>query len=278
MPNETGSASTKLGTVVVEQDFAGTKLQFPTDLELFLQTLAEGAKVRVVANLNLANLQSNFDAIVKSFPMPNDTSGYGTKFVASVENASLQAAGDTAVVDANINVQVWQIEKGLPGAGATLRTKQQCTDFGWPIGRICINVPEKVEIKPGDDIKLKLVEEGIHGRVALSLATPDGQSVEVRPGDIHVVPRGDVGKFLNEIAGIFDSNLSSLVRREVADIISDGTLRKSLPEEMQAFSPSIASIQFLTRPDGALGVAVDFQAMITAAQLTEWMQKAMAEA
>lgn len=275
MSNESGVASTKLGTVNIQSDVAGTTLVFPVDLELFLSTSEEGAKVGIIAEVGLANLQSSFDGIAKSLSMPNDTSGYGTKIVAHVEGASLSAAGDTAVIDANVNVTVWQIEKGIPGSGFTLRWETKCIELPWPVGKVCTDVPVKVEIPPGSDIKLKLLTEGVNGTVALSLATPDGASIEIRPGPATVTPRSDIGKFFNDVAGIFNQNLSARAQKEVAEIVNDGTLRQALPPEILAFNPSIAGVQFLTLSDGSLGVKVNFQAALTPAQLTEWIQKSI---
>lgn len=275
MAGESGYASTKLGTVSIQSDVAGTQLTFPVDLELSLSTSIEGARVGVIAEVGLASLQASFDGIAKSLPMPNDTSGYGTKIVAHVESASLGASGDTAVVDANVNVTVWQIEKGIPGGGFTVRWETKCVDLGWPLGKVCADVPVKVEIPPGPDIKAKILTEGVNGNVALSLATPDGVSIEIRPGSTTVTPRSDIGKFFNDIAGIFNQNLSTRAQKEIAEIVNDGTLRQALPAEILAFNPSIAGVQFLTRGDGSLGVKVDFRAVLTPAQLTEWMQKSI---
>lgn len=275
MAGESGYASTKLGTVSIQSDVAGTKLTFPVDLELSISTSADGAKVEVIAEVGLASLQASFDGIAKSLPMPNDTSGYGTKIVARVESASIGASGDTAVVDANVNVTVWQIEKGIPGGGTTVRWETRCVDLGWPIGKVCTDVPVSIEVPPGPDIKLELLTEGVNGNVALSLATPDGVSIEIRPGPATVTPRSDIGKFFNDIAGIFNQNLSARAQKEVAEIVNDGTLRQALPAEILAFNPSIAGVQFLTKSDGSLGAKVDFRAVLTPAQLTEWMQKSI---
>lgn len=275
MANESGIVAAKLGTVNIESDIAGTKLNFPVDLELSLKTSLEGAEVGILASIGLSSLQSSFDAIVKSLPMPNDTSGYGTKIVAWVENASLRASGDTALLDANINVKVWQIEKGVPGGGATVRWETRCQDLPWPIGRVCLDVPVSIEMPPGDDIKIELLTEGVNGTVNLSLATPDGTTIEMRPSAANVTPRSDIGKFLNSVAGIFDQNLSALAQKEIAEIVNDGTLRQALPPQILAFNPLISSVQFTTRSDGSLGAAVKFQAILTSTQLTEWLKSSV---
>lgn len=275
MANESGSAALNLGTVIIQSNVAGTVLDFPTELELSIHTSQEGAKIGILARVALANLQNSFDAIAKTLPMPNDTSGYGTKIVARVESASLGASGDTAQLAANVNVTVWQIEKGLPGGGTTIRWETRCVDLPWPVGRVCTDVPVKVEVPPGPDIKLEVLKEGFNAQVALSLATPDGQSIEIRPGPATVTPRGDLGKFFNDIAGIFNQNLSAQAQREIAEIVNDGTLRQALPAEILAYNPKVASVQFQTRPDGTLGAMVDFRAALTAEQLAEWIKKSI---
>jgi hypothetical protein len=276
MAEESGFASTKLGTVTIRSDVAGRMLDLPVDLELSINTTAEGAKLRVVAEVGLANVQGGFDDIMKSVPMPNDTSGYGTKIVASVQSASLRAEGNTAVVDANVNVTVWQIEKGVPGGGTTIRWEEKCVDLPWPVGRVCTNVPTEITMPPGDDIKLQLLSEGVTGTVPLQLVTPDGISIEMRPGPATVTPRSDIGRFFNDVAGIFNSNLSARAQVEIADIVNDGKLRQALPTTIREFNPQIANVQFVTKTDGSLGVKVDFRAVITPLQLTTWMQQSMA--
>lgn len=275
MAEESGSVSTKLGTVIMKSDVAGTALEFPVDLELSISTSVEGAKINILAEVGLASLQASFDSIAKSLPMPNDTSGYGIKTVAHVESASLSASGDTAVVEANINATVWEIAKGLPGGGATIRYEVRCINL--LVGEACSKWPVSVETPPGDDVKLKLLTEGLNGRVALSLATPDGVSIEMRPGPAIVTPRGDIGRFFNDVAGIFDYNLSSRAQIEIGEIVNDGNLRQALPAEILAFNPTIAGVQFMTRLDGSLGAKVDFHANITTAQLTEWIQNSISK-
>jgi hypothetical protein len=262
-----------LGPLTFQSDVAGTKVEFPVELSLSLSTSPLGVHLTVLADIGFSNLQAQFDAIAKSLPMPNDTSGYGTKTVAKVTGASLSASGDTAVVAATVDVEIWQIEKGLPG-GITVRTRRECVDLG-PLGKACVDIPERVEFPPGPDIKLKLLSEGLSAQVALSLATPDGVSVEVRPGSASVTPRGDVGRFFNDIARIFNEDLSSKVQAELKEIVSDGTLRQALPTEIREYNPKIAAVQFATRSDGSLGAKVQFEALLTPDQLTAWLQKAI---
>lgn len=264
----------KLGTVSMTSDIAGTPVNFPVDLLLSLTSSTAGVSLEVVAEIGMSELQAKFDTIAKTFPMPNDTSGYGTKIVAKVASAGLRSGGDAAILEANIDAEVWQIEKGLPGGGTTVRWEQRCINL--PFGqRVCTDVPVTVEVKPGPDIKAKLIGEGLSCSVPLSLTTPDGVSIEVRPGNASVTPRGDVGRFLNDIAGIFNQSLSDQAQRELKDVVNDGSLRQALPPDIRAYNPKIVAVQFMTRADGSLGARVQFEALLTAQQLTEWVARSL---
>lgn len=178
--------------------------------------------------------------------------------------------GDTATIHANVNVDIWHIEKGIPLGGTTIRWETRCVDV--PIfGKVCTDVPVSVEPLPGDDVKIKILEEDIVGEISLVLLTPDNQSVEVHPTKVDVKPRGDVGKFFDDIAGIFNYSLSDVARREIAEIVNDGTLRQALPKEILAYNPSIRAVQFNTSVDGELETHVTFYALLTPEQLTEWI-------
>ena len=263
-----------LGLVELRSNVAGSEVVFPVKLALDISSKEDAVNVSVSAVISLANLQSNFDAVVKSFPMPNDMSGYGTKFVVTVKGASLSPAGDGATLIADVNVVAWQIEKGLPLAGTTIHYERYCVDIPF-VGKVCTDVPVSVEPRSGDDIKLRLFEEDVAGQIDLALFTPDGNSLELRPTKVDIKPRGDIGKFFNDVAGIFNSNLSDVVRREIAEVINDGTLRKALPVEFQAFNPLIKTAHFATSEGGQLDVVVMFTAQITAGQLTEWLAKSV---
>lgn len=275
MPEESGSTMLDLGTVEIQSTIGGIALAFPTHLQLSIQTDKDGAALDIKADVDLSSLQDNFDPIVKSFPMPNDTSGYGTKFTASIASASLIPAGDMAVLEANVNATAWHIEKGIPGGGTTVRWETRCADLGWPIGKVCTDVPVSVEVPPGPDIKLEIAKEGFNASVSLSLATSDGKSIELRPGEAVVHPRGDLGKFLNELAALFKSDVSTLAQKKIQDIVNDGTLRQALPAEINTFNPVIKTAQFFTTTKGNLGARVMFHALLTPEQLAEWIKKSL---
>jgi hypothetical protein len=263
-----------LGTVEIENVVSGTPVKVPVSLDLNISTVEAGIQVGVMADLNLGDLQSKIDAIAKSFPMPRDNCpGYGQHVLPSVESVALRAAGNTAAIDARVNVVVWDCQAGVPLGGTTVRWETKCVRvFG---KKLCTDVPVKVEPRPGPDIKNILVREGLAGEVRLVLAVPNGQTIELKPVSTAVQPRGDVGRFFNNIAGIFNSNLSDVAQKEIRSIVDAGTLRQTLPKEILAFNPAIKSAAFQTTPDGTLGVRVSFEAIISAQQLTEWLQASL---
>ena len=274
MPIEHNATAVSLGTVELQQIVAGTQLVFPVDLSLSLTTSPEGVSLDLDAAVGLGPLQANFNAIARSLPIENDMSGYGTKYYVTVESAGLESAGDSAVLKANINVDAWQIEKGVPGGGFTIRWETRCVSLG-PLGKVCTDVPVKVEVPPGPDIKVKLFTEGVACEVSMSLATPDASTIEIRPGAAKAVPRSDIGKFLNDVLGLFNTNLSAMAQKEISEVVNDGSLRQALPKEIAAYNPVIQSVQFETRADGTLGVRVGFRARLTPEQLTEWIKKSL---
>lgn len=265
-----------LGTVEMESDVSGTKVKLPVALDLTINTIQTGFQLSITSLVDMSDLQNKFDTIVKSFPVPADNCpGYGQHVLPTVESANLSPGGDTAIFDAKVNVVVWDCQQGVPLGGTTVRWETKCVDLGWPLGRVCTDVPVKVEPKPGPDIKNILLKEGLVGKVSLSLATPDGKSIELRPGNATVTPRGDVGKFFDAIAGIFNSNLSSVAQRKIKEIVNEGTLRQTLPKEILAYNPIINAVQFQTSTDGKLLVKVDFQTLITGDQASEWVKKSV---
>jgi hypothetical protein len=264
-----------LGTVEIENVVAGTPVKIPVSLDLNIATVNTGIQVVVVADMNLGELQSKVDAIAKSFPMPRDNCpGYGQHVLPTVESVALKTAGNTAAIDARVNVVIWDCQAGVPLGGTTVRWETRCVTI---IRRICTDVPVKVEPKPGPDIKNILIREGLAGEVRLVLAVPDGKSIELKPVSTTVQPRGDVGRFFNNIAGIFNSNLSDVAQKEIRKIVDAGTLRQALPKEILAFNPVINSATFQTTPDGKLGVRASFEALISPQQLTEWIQASIAK-
>ncbi|WP_139559701.1 hypothetical protein [Methylotetracoccus oryzae] len=259
-----------LETVDFASDIGGHKITFPVTLDLSVATTQSGVELQVAADINMKELQSQFDTLVKSFPMPNDNCpGYGQHVLPTVESASLDSVGSQALLTAKVNVVVWDCQEGLPLAGTTVRMKTKCL-----LG-ICTDVPDTMEVRRGSDIKNVLLKEGLVGNVSLSLVTRDHKSIELSPGSINVIPRGDLGRFANQIAGIFNSNLSSVAEKAVGTAVDAGELRQSLPAEIQAYDPEITDVNFFAAPDGALAARVNFKAMLTAAQASELIKKSI---
>jgi hypothetical protein len=50
----------------------------------------------------------------------------------------------------------------------------------------------------GDPIKNKWFNEGFRSAAVLSLVTPNKQSLEVRPTEVRLEPRGELGKLINQ--------------------------------------------------------------------------------
>lgn len=178
----------------------------------------------------------------------------------------MSAAGDAAKIEARVHAKIWQIKKGVPGGGVTVRWEQRCVDLPFG-GRLCTDVPVKVELPPGDDIKIVLAEEDVDGDVVIALGTKDGRSIEVVPRSVDVRPRGELARFFDSIAGVFNSSIRDLAINELSELINEGKLRQALPKEVQAFNPSIKTAYFMTRQDGALGAHVAFTAEVTGEQL-----------
>ncbi len=270
------ASAVSLGTVDIVSEAGGQKLTFPVALDLAINTTPTGVEMKVIADMNLRSLQSNINSMAKSFPMPSDNCpGYGQHVLPTVENVSLGASGNQALLNAKVNVVVWDCQQGLPLAGTTVRWETRCVDL--LVGKACTDVPVKVEARPGPDIKNILVKEGFVGDVALSLITRDKQSIELVPSDVNVVPRGDLGRFLNQIAGLFNNNLSNAAQKEIGKVVNAGQLRQALPKEFQAYNPIINGVWFNAAPDGALIAHVDFGATLTAEQLSEFLKKSVAK-
>ncbi|WP_368178634.1 hypothetical protein [Aeromonas sp. R7-1] len=267
-------AATKIGVVEIHSSIAGSNVVFPVDLALDITTNEKEVTVEVITDVDMGNLQDGFDTIAKSFPLPHDDSGYGTKILASLNSASITAAGDVASLSFSANVAVWQIEKGVPLGGTTIESRMECVKLPL-IGEVCTKIPYNIEVKPGDDIKTRLIKEDIDARINIALFTSNGKSLEVKVLHSDVKPRGDIGRFFNEIASIFNYSLGDIARREIVEIIDDGTLRKALPKELEQYNPVIKTANFKTTAAGKLGVSVQFVASLTSEQLKEWIAKSV---
>lgn len=270
------TSAVSLGSVDVVSEIVGKKLTFPVALDLNINTAASGVELKIVADMNLRSLQDGIDSIAKSYPMPSDNCpGYGQHVLPKIESVSLTGSGNQALLNAKVNVDVWDCQQGLPLAGTTVRWETRCVDL--LVGKACTDVPVKIEARPGPDIKNVLFREGFVGNVTLTLSTPDKQSIELVPSNVSVVPRGDIGRFANQLAGLFNNNLSNLAQNEIRKVVNAGQLRQVLPKEVQAYNPVIYGVQFNTVGDGTLVAHVDFGAILTAEQLADLLKRSIAK-
>lgn len=268
------TSAVSLGAVDIVSEVEGQKLTFPVDLDLTINTTPPNIEIKIIADMNMRTLQNNIDAIAKSFPMPSDNCpGYGQHTLPKVESVSLAGSGNQALLNAKVNAVVWDCQQGLPLTGTAVSWETRCVNL---LGsKVCPKVPVKIEARRGPDIKNILVKEGFVGDVALTLATQDKQSIEIVPSNVNVVPRGDLGRFLNQIVGLFNDNLSNIAQKEMGKIVEAGQLRQVLPKEIQAYNPFINDVHFYTAADGALIAHVDFVATLTGEQLSDFLKKSL---
>ncbi|HEX2095495.1 MAG TPA: hypothetical protein VHG28_24075 [Longimicrobiaceae bacterium] len=255
-----------LGSVEIVQEVGGKRIAFPIDLSFAVQTTSTNVRLSVFTDMSLANLQSNFDGLVKSFPTPRDNCAkYAAgNIVAGVERASLTADGNRAVVRVKAGVAVWDCREGLPSV--TVRWKRPC--------RWCPKIPQFTTHR-GSDIKNRLWQDDVDGSFALSLRSPDGKSIELTPSNVEVSPRSDPAKFLNNIAEFFGSGLSVMARQEVQKLVNDGVLRQALPPQLAPYNPAISEASFFTAPDGSLHARVGFVAELTGEQLGDMLREVL---
>lgn len=265
-----------LGTVEMEVPIANQKLTFPVALDLDIKTVPTGFEMVIVTDLNLAPLQTNIDTIAKGFPMPNDNCpGYGQHVLPTVKSVSLNAAGGQAKLNAKVDAAVWDCQKGIPLGGTTVRWRTECYKGFW--GKVCWDVPYKVEPKPSPDIKNRLFQEGFEGDVTLALVAKDSKTLEIVPSNVKVEPRGDLMKFINSILGIFNTNFTDMATKEISKAVDAGSLRQTLPKELEIYNPALKSASFATSPDGNLIAHVEFSAMLTKEQLADMIKQSISK-
>lgn len=234
-----GAHAISLGTVEVQSEVGGIGVVFPIALDLTVSPQKDSVQLDIAADVSMVNLQASFDTIVKRLPMPSENCpSYGQHVLPTIESASLVAAGNNAVVNAVVNVVAWD-----------------CQAI-W---------------------KYIILQEGFIARLPLSLTSPDGSVFELHPGAATVTPRGDLGKIIDRIAGIFNSDVSSAVQGDLHKVLDAGAFRQALPEQILAYSPLIKSAEFRAAQDGKLLVHIDFQASITGAQIAELISKSVGQ-
>lgn len=255
-----------LGTIDVVQQVQWVTLTIPVNSTLDVQTTNGTLTIAIALEANLASVQSNFPVLMKTFELPsNNCDGYGQSVVAKLNGSSLTASGNQAIIKANAHVAVWDCQKGLPGGGTTLEWRLKC----WRVigKKMCSKVPHKITIQPGPDIKNRLVEDDVTGKVALLVSSKDGVSFEISPTDVNVELHNDITKFLNKIAAMFNVSVTDFAKKSLGAAVNAGMLRRTIPEEFLQYNPKITSLSFYTRADGNLGLKVALVSELTGAQL-----------
>lgn len=264
----------ELDEVTIEQEVSGIKLAIPVKSSLEVTTTPQTLELRVDLDANLKALQDNFMRLGGTFDLPSDNCpSYGQHPVAKLLGASLRPEGNLAVVHAKLNVQMWDCQKGLPGTGTTVTWKNKCVGVAGK--KFCTKVPVKVAVKPGPDIKNKLVEDDVDASIAFTASTPDGMRIDLVPGNVDVHLHSEIAKFLNSIAGMLGSSASQVARRKIGDFVDAGLLGKSIPEELLKYHPKVSNISFYTRADGTLGLRASFSSVLTGEQLTQFIAQAL---
>lgn len=268
----TASAQVTIGPASIERDVYGQKVSAAFVSQISITTDNTGVNLEVTLIGDLSNLQNKFNAIVQTIALPHDNCpGYGTHPLPVIEDASLQSAGTTAVVKIRAKATVWQCVRN-PVPSCTISWGQQCIDLG-PFGRACTDVPQ-TRCEEGSPIKTILLEEGFWIDVPLTLATIDQKSLDVVPGSISVQPRGDLGKFVNQIAAIFNSDLNTLAGRELDKLVDQAALRAVLPSEIRAYDLRVQDASFSSE-NNRLGVRARLTAKISASQLNDFLHKVL---
>ncbi len=263
-----------LGSVTIEQELAGTKVSIPIDLDLEATTTNAGLELKVTTDANLAALQSNFSQMVGSYELPSDNCpGYGQHPVAKLTSTSLGVEGNKAVVKIKAHVAMWDCQKGFPGGGTTMEWKNKCVKI---LGKkMCTKVPHKVTIQPGPDIKNKIIEDDVDATVSFAAGTNDGKSIELVPSNVDVDLHNDITKFLNSIAGMFNSSASQIAKKQIGQLVDAGVLRQAIPAEVLVYEPNVTSISFYPKADGSLALKASFTAILTGDQLNGFMKEAL---
>lgn len=262
-----------LGTVEIETKIGNQKLIFPVTLDLDIKTIPTGFEMSVITDMNLSSLQANIDSLAKTFPMPNNNCpSYGQHVLPKIESVSLKGTGGQAQLHSKINAVVWDCQKGVPLAGTTVEFKTRCVNL---VKKICTDIPVKVEPRPGPDIKNILIRDGVIADLSLTLVTKDKKSLELVPFNVKVKPRSDLLKFINEIAGLFNTNLSDIVQKEISKAVDAGILKQTLPKEFLKYNPELKNANFVSSPNGVLTAHVEFSALLSNEQLAEMIKQSV---
>jgi hypothetical protein len=139
------------------------------------------------------------------------------------------------------------------------------------IARPCTDVLE-CRFRDGSPIKTILLEEGFWGELPVTVATLDKQSLSMVPGKPDLRPRGDIGRYLNELARVFNYDLNTLADREMEKLVDKAALKAALPVELQRYNFTVENASFTTT-DGKLGVRARLTGDASATELTKLLQE-----
>lgn len=257
-----------LGIVEVDTQLSGQPIKLPISVNLEINTVANGVKVDVTTKTNLSDLQAKFFTILQTAPLPRDNCpSYGNHVLPYLESASLQGSGHQAVFSLIGHADGWTCQKNpIP--------ETVCTSYKEVCFIKCFKVCEKLTTRDGSPIKAK-ISEGFNASVPFTLSTIDGKSIQINPGAASVNPRGDLGKFLNGLAGIFKTDLSSLASNKLSDIADKGLLRQAFPPGYESLDPQITNASFSSDTSGVLFVDTSLTATVPPEKLSEFLKEAL---
>jgi hypothetical protein len=259
-----------VGPVSIEREILGQSVSVPFTALIEATRNAGSVTLEVILEGDLTDLQSKFNAIARSIPLPQDNCPReGTHTLSVIEDAALQPAGTTAVIRVRARATVWQCASN-PIPSCTVFMGQQCVDLG-PFGRPCTDVPQ-TRCEPGSPIKTILVQEGFWGDLPMTLTTRDQRSLDIVPGSPDIHPRGDLGRFINDLARLFNSDLNPLAQRELDKLVDSASLRMILPPGVSQYDLLIQDASFTASGD-RLGVRARLTASISDNQLNDYLQQ-----
>jgi hypothetical protein len=241
-------------------------LKIKTDFEL--QTMGDLVRIDLKIRTDLSDLQNKFDVFIKNIPLATDNCpGYGQHVLPKIEQASLKAVGMSAVIEITGNASVWDCQKN-PIRTAVVKSEQKCL-FG-----VCIDVPTTVEWRDSQPIKNKYFTEGFSATIPLTLTSKDGVSIDIKPGNAVILPRGELAKYFNSILAIFNNDLSRIATNKIDDLVETGLLKKTIPQEFMQFNPILKNVSF-TAQGARLFSDVSFSSEVSANQLSDFLKAAL---
>jgi hypothetical protein len=244
-----------------------------------IETLKDEIQLRAKVEADFSDAQKKMLQIIEQFDLPKENcASYGRNVVVSkINSAALNSEGNVASVHVNAHIRVWECQKGAPQVVVKWKTKCILKN---PVNGKCITktkVPQSVSIPGQSMIKTVLVEDNIRARLDFDLKLTDGKTLALDPARVSISPSGTMEKFVVAIARFFDLNAEKMARQKLDDLVDDGTLRQSLPQEWAKYSPTIHEATFFTKPGGALGLRARFEAKLTGKDITTFIKESTAE-